>query len=81
MNVVIVGAGIGGLATALALHRAGLRPRVYEQAAMLGEVGAGLSVTPNAVKALDWLGVGTALRAIADEPPQQLTCLVVYLLL
>lgn len=74
MNVVIVGAGIGGLATALALHRAGLRPRVYEQAAMLGEVGAGLSVTPNAVKALDWLGVGTALRAIADEPPQQLTC-------
>jgi len=74
MNVVIVGAGIGGLASALALHRAGLRPRVYEQAAVLGEVGAGLSVTPNAVKALDWLGVGAELRAVADEPPLQLTC-------
>lgn len=74
MNIAIVGAGIGGLATALALHRAGLRPRVYEQAPVLGEVGAGLSVTPNAVKALDWLGVGEAVRAIADEPLQQLTC-------
>lgn len=74
IEIAVVGAGIGGLATAIALHRAGLRPRVYEQAPVLGEVGAGLSVTPNAVKALDWLGLGDAVRAVADEPPQQLTC-------
>lgn len=74
MEIAVVGGGIGGLATAIALHRAGLRPRVYEQAPVLGEVGAGLSVTPNAVKALEWLGLGAAVRAIADEPPQQLTC-------
>lgn len=73
-RVSIVGAGIGGLATALALRRAGIDARIHEQAAELGEVGAGLSVTPNAVKALDWLGVGAQVRAIADEPPQQLTC-------
>lgn len=74
MKLAIVGAGIGGLATALALHRVGWRARVYEQAPVLAEVGAGLSVTPNAVKALDWLGLGDAVRAIADEPPEQLTC-------
>ena len=74
MSVAIVGAGIGGLAAALALHRAGVAARVHEQAPTLGEVGAGLSVTPNAVKALDWLGVGARVRELADEPPQQLTC-------
>ena len=47
-DVAIIGAGIGGLSAAIALHRAGLRVRVYEQAPVLGEVGAGLSVTPNA---------------------------------
>jgi len=73
-DVAIVGAGIGGLSTAIALHRAGLRVRVYEQAPVLGEVGAGLSVTPNAVKGLDWLGVGTQLRELADEPPRMITC-------
>ena len=74
MSVAIVGAGIGGLAAALALHRVGVAARVHEQAPTLGEVGAGLSVTPNAVKALDWLGVGARVRELADEPPQQLTC-------
>ena len=74
MSVVVVGAGIGGLAAALALQRAGIAVRIHEQAPVLGEVGAGLSVTPNAVKALDWLGVGARVRDLADEPLQQLTC-------
>ena len=74
MSAAIIGAGIGGLASALALHKAGVAAVVYEQAAALGEVGAGLSLTPNAVKALDWLGVGERIRALADEPPQMLTC-------
>lgn len=74
MTTAIIGAGIGGLATALALRRAGVAAVVYEQAGTVGEVGAGLSLTPNAVKALDWLEVGERIRALADEPPQMLTC-------
>jgi salicylate hydroxylase len=73
LRLAIVGAGIGGLSAALALHRAGLRPRVYEQADAIGEVGAGISLSPNAVKGLRYLGVGSALDAAADEPPQQVT--------
>ena len=69
----IVGAGIGGLAAAIALALAGRRVRVYEQAPVLGEVGAGLSITPNAVKGLDWLGVGEDLRELADRPPRMVT--------
>jgi salicylate hydroxylase len=50
--VVIVGGGIGGLASALALTRAGQRVRVLEQAAEFGEVGAGLQLAPNATRIL-----------------------------
>jgi salicylate hydroxylase len=74
VDVAIVGAGIGGLAAAIALQKAGLQPRVFEQAEVLGEVGAGISLSPNAVKALQWLGVADALEPLADTPPQQLTC-------
>jgi salicylate hydroxylase len=72
--IAIIGGGIGGIAAAIALQRAGFCARVYEQALVLGEVGAGLSVTPNAVKGLDWLGIGQALRELADEPPRMITC-------
>jgi salicylate hydroxylase len=74
VDIAIVGAGIGGLAAAIALQKAGLQPRVFEQAEVLGEVGAGISLSPNAVKALQWLGVADALEPLADTPPQQLTC-------
>ncbi len=67
--VIVVGAGIGGLAAALALARAGQRVRVFEQAAALGEVGAGLSITPNAGRALLHLGLGARLAAIGSTPP------------
>jgi 2-polyprenyl-6-methoxyphenol hydroxylase-like FAD-dependent oxidoreductase len=63
MKVLIVGAGIGGLAAAVALRRAGVACEVFERAAQLREVGAGISLWPNAVKALDRLGVGAAIRA------------------
>ena len=72
--IAIIGAGLGGLTAALALQRAGFRPRVYEQAAVLGDVGAGISVTPNATKGLESLGLGAALAATAMVPPQQLVC-------
>ena len=49
------------------------RLRVYEQAPELREIGAGVSLSPNAVKGLRFLGVGERLEAMADEPPTQVT--------
>ncbi|MCW2890486.1 MAG: 3-hydroxybenzoate 6-hydroxylase [Streptosporangiaceae bacterium] len=51
-DVVIVGGGIGGVASALALTHAGLRVRVLEQAAEFGEIGFGLQLAPNATRIL-----------------------------
>ena len=61
-NVVIVGGGIGGLfvANALATHR--LPVSVYEQAPALGEVGAGVYITPNSVRHLQRVGLGPAVE-------------------
>ena len=56
LRVAVVGGGIGGLATAAFLHRAGIEATVYEQAPALTEVGAGLVVSPNAVRLLRGLG-------------------------
>ena len=64
----ILGGGIGGLAAALALHRAGHEVVVFEQAQRFGRVGADINLTPNAVRALDGLGLGPALRATAARP-------------
>jgi salicylate hydroxylase len=68
-SVIVSGAGIGGLAAALGLLRAGQQVRVFEQVETLGEVGAGLSITPNAGKALIALGLGEALAKIGNNPP------------
>jgi len=64
-SALVVGAGIGGLATALGLRRAGWTVQVLEQAPTLGEVGAGWSFAPNAVRAADELGVGPQFRALS----------------
>jgi salicylate hydroxylase len=56
-QIAIIGGGIGGLAAAAFLHRAGLPSTVYEQAGRLGEVGAGVIVAPNAARLLRALGV------------------------
>ncbi len=64
-RAVIVGAGIGGLSAALALHRIGWTVRVVERAPTLEPVGAGISLWPNALRALDALGVGSAVRSRA----------------
>ena len=58
----INGAGIGGLAAAIALRKLGMDVVVFEQAARFARVGADINLTPNAVRALDGLGVGDALR-------------------
>jgi salicylate hydroxylase len=56
LRIAVVGGGIGGLATAAFLHRAGLTATVYEQADEISEIGAGLVVAPNAVRLLRRLG-------------------------
>ena len=61
-TVVIVGGGIGGLFAANALVAQGLRVSVYEQASALGEIGAGVFVTPNAVRQLERVGLGPAVE-------------------
>ncbi|MBO0891619.1 MAG: FAD-dependent monooxygenase, partial [Acidothermales bacterium] len=61
-SAVIVGGGIGGLATALGLSRIGWTVHLLEQTPAVDAVGAGLSLWPNAVRALDALGVGGAVR-------------------
>jgi salicylate hydroxylase len=65
--IAVIGGGIGGLAAALALERRGAQVVVYEQSPELSEIGAGLNLTPNAVKALRALGVEEAVNAIASE--------------
>jgi 2-polyprenyl-6-methoxyphenol hydroxylase-like FAD-dependent oxidoreductase len=65
MRVIVIGAGIGGLSTAIALRKAGLDVTVYERAAELTEVGAGISLWANALRALDHIGAGDAVRAVS----------------
>jgi salicylate hydroxylase len=67
-RALVVGAGIGGLAAALALARQGLRVDVFERAPALQEFGAGLQLTPNATRALARLGALTAAREVASAP-------------
>jgi len=62
LAVVIVGGGIGGLFAANALIAQGLHVSVYEQASGLGEVGAGVFITPNAVRQLERVGLGPAVE-------------------
>jgi 2-polyprenyl-6-methoxyphenol hydroxylase-like FAD-dependent oxidoreductase len=61
----VAGGGIGGLAAAIGLRRAGWAVTVLERAAEPGEVGAGWSFARNAVRAADALGVGDGLRAVS----------------
>ncbi|MGE4337259.1 MAG: 3-hydroxybenzoate 6-monooxygenase [Pigmentiphaga sp.] len=65
LPVLVAGGGIGGLAAALPLVRQGFRVQVFEQAAEIGEIGAGIQLGPNAFHALDALGVGEKARGRA----------------
>lgn len=70
-TVTIAGGGLGGLTTALALRRRGLRTVVLEQAPQLGEVGAGIQTAPNASRILFGLGLRRQMAAIHTEPTDQ----------
>lgn len=67
MRISIIGAGIGGLATASGLARDGHDVTVYERARRIFPAGSGLSLFGNAFTALDALGLGDAVRAISDS--------------
>ena len=67
-RAIIAGAGIGGLAAALALSQAGFRVAIYEKAARLEEFGAGLQLTPNATRVLSRLGVLERVLRFASSP-------------
>jgi glycine/D-amino acid oxidase-like deaminating enzyme len=61
MKMLVIGGGIGGLATALSLHRAGIDVDIYEQAQELRELGVGINVLPHGIKELAALGLLHAL--------------------
>ncbi|MFG2901902.1 FAD-dependent monooxygenase [Streptomyces zaomyceticus] len=64
-RAVVVGAGIGGLTAAVALHRKGWQVTVLERAADLAPVGAGIGLAPNSQRALDVIGLGDRVRDLA----------------
>src|SRR5262245_7685447 len=67
-KVAVVGAGIGGLNAAIALIQRDFDVTVYEQADALGEIGAGVQLSPNASRVLMALGLDKEFEAIAFEP-------------
>ena len=75
LKIGIVGAGIGGLAAANALHQAGHDVVVFEQSRQFLRVGADINLTPNAVRALDGLGadIAQAVRASAARPTHRIS--------
>jgi 2-polyprenyl-6-methoxyphenol hydroxylase-like FAD-dependent oxidoreductase len=68
VRVLVVGGGIGGLATAIALARAGHEPLAFERASALEAVGAGIALSPNAVAALERLGIADEVRRRGHAP-------------
>lgn len=68
-RIAIIGGGMGGLTAAIALTKiAGAQVTVFEQASRLGEVGAGVTLAPNAARVLDRLGVLDGIRAVGAIP-------------
>ncbi|MCI3278776.1 FAD-dependent monooxygenase [Streptomyces cylindrosporus] len=64
-RAIVIGGGIGGLTAAVALHQSGRRVTVLERASTLEPVGAGISLAPNSLRALDVIGLGDEIRDLA----------------
>ena len=67
MKAIIIGAGIGGMSTALALSRCGFDAEVYEAVKEIRPAGAAISVWPNGVKCLNYLGLRDAVKALGGN--------------
>jgi salicylate hydroxylase len=63
MRIIVIGAGIAGLTTAIALRKAGIDTQVYEKAPTLTEVGAGIAIAANAQRALEVLALASDLHS------------------
>src|SRR5579871_6391373 len=74
IRVGIIGGGIGGLTAAKALSQAGMEVAVYEAAAQLKEIGAGVALHPNAMKVLRAIGLEEEIRKVAGRSQGQVTC-------
>ncbi|MCU1419055.1 MAG: 2-polyprenyl-6-methoxyphenol hydroxylase [Mycetocola sp.] len=64
LRVAIVGGGIGGMSAGIALSQRGMDVQVFEQAPRLGEIGAGVLMTPNSLRLLERMGMGAALAEV-----------------
>lgn len=73
MKIGIAGAGVGGMAAAIALQKQGHDVTIFERARAFGRIGADVNLTPNAVHALDGLGVGEVLRRTAARPEYRIS--------
>jgi salicylate hydroxylase len=67
-HALVIGAGIGGMAAALALRRAGLDVSLFEQTIAQREVGAGIQISPNASRLLGRYGLGESMAGVAVRP-------------
>ncbi|MDX3906820.1 MAG: FAD-dependent monooxygenase [Pigmentiphaga sp.] len=72
LPIAIIGAGIGGLAAAVALRAQGMNVHIYEQARQFARIGAGIQMTPNAMRVLSGLGLQSRLEEIAFAPESSL---------
>ena len=70
-TILIVGGGIGGLTSAAALAQQGFKVTLLEAAPEFGEIGAGLTITPNAMKGLDFIGACERVASAGVEPGKQ----------
>src|SRR6478735_4073757 len=68
MRVIVVGGGIGGLTTAIALRHQGIDALVLEQAPVMNEIGAGIQIAANAAIVLREFGLEAAMRAVGVKP-------------
>ncbi|MEA2925400.1 MAG: hypothetical protein QOD25_2522, partial [Alphaproteobacteria bacterium] len=68
-RIAIVGGGLAGIAAAHALKTVGIKADVFETAPALGEIGAAVNVSPQAVKALQAIGVGDNVAAVGNTSP------------
>src|SRR5258708_20506909 len=73
-RIIIVGAGLGGLAATVGLRRRGFEVEVYEQAPALGEIGAGINITPNGAKVLNAFGLGEEARRLGNIGSELTMC-------
>jgi salicylate hydroxylase len=73
LKIGICGGGVGGMAAAIALRKAGHEAEIYEQTANYQRIGADINLTPNAVRALDSLGIVPMLKETAARPTHRIS--------